>query len=188
MLLVMQDNNLAVAACSALSHMSFIAPDLVLPLVQTRFQVGRALLPGNTFCFRFLCSVPMCCRSFACLGNSFCMLCMLGNTLVISCLLGHTFLMLCTLGHTSVMLCMLGKHFCHVIPAGSYICYAVQAGQHLGLVMPAGQYLCYAALAGQYLSCAMMHRQRSLTQPPGFWLQKLPVWRLAVHFFCFPFS
>ncbi|KAL3134782.1 hypothetical protein ABBQ32_007768 [Trebouxia sp. C0010 RCD-2024] len=35
-----KDNNLAVAACSALSQMSFIAPDLVLPLVQTRFQVA----------------------------------------------------------------------------------------------------------------------------------------------------
>jgi hypothetical protein len=35
----MQDNTLAVAACSAFSQMAFIAPDLVLPLVQTRFQV-----------------------------------------------------------------------------------------------------------------------------------------------------
>ena len=30
---------MAVAACSAFSQMAFIAPDLVLPLVQTRFQV-----------------------------------------------------------------------------------------------------------------------------------------------------
>ena len=36
---MMQDNTLAVAACSAFSQMAFIAPDLVLPLVQTRFQV-----------------------------------------------------------------------------------------------------------------------------------------------------
>ncbi len=36
---LLQDNTLAVAACSAFSQMAFIAPDLVLPLVQTRFQV-----------------------------------------------------------------------------------------------------------------------------------------------------
>ncbi|KAL0045726.1 hypothetical protein WJX82_002854 [Trebouxia sp. C0006] len=35
-----KDNTLAVAACSAFSQMAFIAPDLVLPLVQTRFQVA----------------------------------------------------------------------------------------------------------------------------------------------------
>ena len=37
--MLLQDNTLAVAACSAFSQMAFIAPDLVLPLVQTRFQV-----------------------------------------------------------------------------------------------------------------------------------------------------
>ena len=47
LILVLQDNNLAVAACSALSQMSFIAPDLVLPLVQNRFQVGCTVM----FCF-----------------------------------------------------------------------------------------------------------------------------------------
>lgn len=50
-----QDNNLAVAACAALSQVAYLAPDLVLPLVQSRFQVSLHLLKQHADNCTFLC-------------------------------------------------------------------------------------------------------------------------------------
>ena len=168
MLLVMQDNNLAVAACSALSQMSFIAPDLVLPLVQTRFQVGLGFSP--TAWQYMLLQMLVLAIHFA---SDSC---------------AHVLQELCLLRQHFPHAMHAGQHLSHVMPAGSYICYAMHAGQ-----TPLS---CYACWVIPFLCCACWATpllcyidNTASSNPPGFWLQKLPLWRLAaVPFVCFPFS